>query len=231
MTTQNKQARSDVRNKKIEKSYGSNYLKWKEWNNNTFFGEIGFGNGSFLKFAKEKNWKIYGTEINKNLVKKAIECGYNVTHTDNLLSYKDNTFDLVVAFDVMEHIPQDEVLNFISQVKRTLKKDGFFIARVPNGDSPFGLVNQNGDITHLTTIGSGKIFYFAALSNMEVIFVGEEAQPLIGTSLLFLGHRLIALPIKKILNLITRLIFFPRSNIAFYSLNLTMIYRKSKPSK
>ena len=258
MTTEKKHGQSGVSNKKIEESYGNNYLKWKGWKKNSNFGklkkqdkayysaeirrtkhsfpknskvlEIGFGNGSFLKFAQEKNWEIYGTEINEHLAKEAIECGYNVRHSDNLLSYKDNTFDLVVAFDVMEHIPQDDLPNFISQVKRTLKKDGFFIARFPNGDSPFGLVNQNGDITHLTTIGSGKIYYFAAQSDMEVIFIGGEAQPLIGTSLLYLAHRVISLPIKKVLNLITNLIFFPRSNIAFYSTNLTIVYKK-KPTQ
>jgi SAM-dependent methyltransferase len=132
-----------------------------------------------------------------------------------------------VAFDVLEHIPQNELPNFINEVKRILKNGGFFISRFPNGDSPFGLINQNGDTTHLTTIGSGKAYFFAAQCDMDVVFVGGEAQPLLGTSLLHFAHRLIALPIKKALHLITNLIFFPRSNISFYSTNLTMIYKKS----
>ena len=37
----------------------------------------------------------------------------------------DDQFDLVIAFDVLEHIPQDEIIFFLKQVKRVLKKDEF----------------------------------------------------------------------------------------------------------
>ena len=250
---------SAVDNKDIESSYGNDYLKWKSWGKNSDFGkikktektyftaeikktnhsfpagssvlEIGFGNGSFLTYSKENKWNICGIEINEDLVKTAIGCGFDVRHSDNLMAFDDNSFDLIVAFDVLEHIPQDALSNFVKEVRRILKFNGFFLARFPNGDSPFGLSNQNGDVTHITTIGSGKIYYFAAQSDMEVIYAGGEAQPLLGTSLLHFLHRLIALPIKKMLGIITNLIFFPRSNMAFYSSNLTLIYKKTKPTQ
>ena len=259
MSTSSNKNQSAVDNKDIESSYGNDYLKWKNWGSNSDFGkikktekayfaaelkktnhrfpegssvlEIGFGNGSFLTYSKKNKWKICGIEINENLVKTAIGCGFDVRHSDNLMAFEDDSFDLIVAFDVLEHIPQDTLPNFIKEVRRILKTNGFFIARFPNGDSPFGLSNQNGDVTHITTIGSGKIYYFAAQSDMEVIYSGGEAQPLLGTSLLHFLHRLIALPIKKILGIITNLIFFPRSNISFYSSNLTLIYKKPKSTQ
>lgn len=260
MDTQTKQPQSNVSNQEVQQAYGNNYLKWKGWEEVSNFGklkkqekayfnaeirktkhvfpanskvlDIGFGNGSFLKFAKEKNWDICGTEVNEHLVKIAKECGYDVRHSDNLSAYGDNTFDLIVAFDVLEHIHQNALPTFIDEVKRILKKDAFFIARFPNGDSPFGLSYQNGDITHITTLGSGKIYYFAARCDMEAFFVGGEAQPLIGAGLFRLAYGLIALPIKKVLNLITNIIFYsPRSNISFYSINLILIYKKSKPTQ
>ena len=243
---------------KLGVPFGDDYLKWKTWGdakfgelkktesayfkaeiartNNKFFEkskilEIGFGNGHFLKYASEKDWDVYGTEANEALVKTAQESGFIAIHTDNLSSFHDNTFDLIVAFDVLEHIPQDVLVNFISEIKRILKSDGFFIARFPNGDSPFGLINQNGDVTHITNIGSGKVHYFAATTNMKVVFVGGEAQPLFGISLLNFIHRIIALPVKKIINLFVCVIFFPRGNEAFCSSNLTMILRATKPVK
>jgi SAM-dependent methyltransferase len=255
MNMHQKHKQSNIRNRLIEESYGSNYLKWKGWKQNSSFGkltkqeksyftaeikktkktfsenskvlEIGFGNGSFLKYAKEKNWDIFGTEINEYLVNVALENNFNVRHSDNLLAYREETFDLVVAFSVLEHIAQNDLLAYINEVKRILKKGGVFIARFPNGDSPFGLANQNGDTTHVTTIGSGKVYYFAAQCDLDVVYIGEEAQPLIGTSLIRFVHSLITLPIKKVLNLITNLIFFPRSNISFYSNNLILVYKKS----
>lgn len=239
--------------KSLENSYGNDYLEWKIWGRNDFGSitktesayfsaeisrtnykfqknskilEIGFGNGAFLKYAIENNWDICGTEINEVLVKIAKDAGFNVSHTSNLSGFKSNAFDLVVAFDILEHIPQNDIPNMILEVKRILKDGGIFIARFPNGDSPFGLFNQNGDITHITTIGSGKIFYFAARADMEVSFAGGQAEPLLGVSLLHFIHRMVTLPFKKLVNLLINCIFFPRANIAFCSSNLTMIYRK-----
>jgi len=247
--------KSKVIDKVIEESYGNDYLKWKSWGKDLNFGklkkqeesyysaelrrtkrefssksnilEIGFGNGSFLRYAKDKKWNIFGTEINEHLINAALESSFNVVHSDNLKHFEENFFDLVVAFDVLEHIPQNNLPFFISEVKRILKKDGVFIARFPNGDSPFGLPLQNGDITHITTIGSGKVYSLATQCDMDVVFVGGTAQPLLVKHPFHFIHRLISLPIKKLLHLITNFIFFPRSNIFFFSDNLTLIYKKS----
>lgn len=162
-----------------------------------------------MKYSTNNNWNVSGTELNEQLVLVANKSGYDVEHTDNLSGFSDDTFDLVVAFDVLEHIPEDRIFDFIFEVRRVMKKNGIFIARFPNGDSPFGLKNQNGDSTHVTTIGSGKIEYFAAKTAMEVVFIGVEASPLFGVSMLHFIHRLIASPIKLILNIIINLIFFP----------------------
>lgn len=45
------------------------------------------------------------------------------------ISYPDDFFDLVVAFDVLEHIKDDKLA--INEIHRVLKPDGFFIFTVP----------------------------------------------------------------------------------------------------
>jgi cyclopropane fatty-acyl-phospholipid synthase-like methyltransferase len=67
------------------------------------------------------------------LVEIAKQNGFNVLQTYNLECFAENMFDLVAAFDVLEHIPQDKLLDFLTQIKRILKNDGVFIARFPNG--------------------------------------------------------------------------------------------------
>jgi len=237
--------------KSYESLYGDSYLSWKNWGDSKFGAlkktekayfkaeisrtkhkfqkgnkvlEIGFGNGAFLKYATGMDWDICGTEINHSLVKSAKDNGFSkVTHADNLASFNDDQFDLIVAFDVLEHIPQMLLTNFLLDVKRVLKKDGFFIARFPNGDSPFGLLNQNADITHQTVLGTGKMTYFASKINMKLVFAGGEAQPLIGVNFIHFIHRLVALPVKKLINVFVRLIFFPKTNITFCSSNLIIV--------
>jgi SAM-dependent methyltransferase len=239
----------------IAVAYGDDYLSWKNWGGEKFgklrktdkayYGaeikrirstiernskvlEIGFGNGGFLRFARERGWVVLGTEVNEDLVKAAKEQGYDAFKSEDLSVFDDNKFDLVVAFDVIEHIPQDELSKFFVEVRRILRDKGHFIARVPNGDSPFGLPYQNGDLTHVTTIGSGKAAYFAQKSNMEVVFLGGEAQPIVGTSFVHFVHRIVAVPTKRFINFFVKNIYFPRSNVDFCASNLTLIYRVRK---
>jgi len=237
---------------KIDNSYGKDYLSWKNWGgdfaklNDTdiaYFSaefsrlpltqskhfkvlEIGFGNGRFLEYGRKMTWDVHGTEINEALVSIAKQNGFNVTHAADLSKFNDSTFDLIVAFDVLEHIPQEILPNMILEIKRILRDNGFFIARFPNGDSPLGLHHQNADVTHVTSIGSGKIRYYAAKTNMELFFIGGEAQPLFGGSMLHFIHRIFSLPIKKVTNLFINLVFFPRAHIHFCSSNLIAILKK-----
>jgi|APGre2960657468_1045069.scaffolds.fasta_scaffold93697_1 SAM-dependent methyltransferase len=188
--------------------------------------EIGYGNGSFLRFAYEKKWDVFGIEENTPMVKKATDAGFESIFSGDLSRFEDDSFDLVVAFDVIEHLSNDVLECMSGDIKRILRKGGCFIARFPNGDSPFGLPNQNGDPTHINSIGSGKVHYLANKFDLKVIFIGGEAQPLWGHPLLFV-YRLITLPIKSILMLFTRLIFFsPTSKVDFFSHNLTSILQK-----
>jgi 2-polyprenyl-3-methyl-5-hydroxy-6-metoxy-1,4-benzoquinol methylase len=236
----------------IGTAYGNDYLNWKKWGNDAFgtltksersyFSaeikrlkktlakgasvlEIGFGNGSFLKFARLQEWNVSGTEVNVELVNAAKAAGFNAAHAETLADFPDQSFDLVVAFDVLEHIAQDSIVDFMLDVKRVLKPGGHFIARCPNGDSPFGLVNQNGDITHITAIGRGKARYFATKTDMELVYLGGEAEPILGTDTFNMVHRTIGLPIKTLVNICTSAIIY-QSNVAFCSKNLTLIYKK-----
>jgi SAM-dependent methyltransferase len=239
----------------IGERYGEDYLSWKKWedpefgnlkkhqftyfaaeiaktkrsfNKNSKVLEIGFGNGNFLKFAEKQDWRVVGTEVNERLVQSALSAGYNALHADNLKEFEDNTFDLIVAFDVLEHLAQEEIAMMLSEINRILKNDGCFVARFPNGDSPFGLINQNGDATHITSIGSAKVRYLANQVNMEVVFVGGEALPILRTSFRHFMHRIVAVPIQKLINRIINLIFFPGGNVAFCSLNLVMVFKAVK---
>ena len=235
--------------------YGKAYREWKNWEVSNFgrLGksekcyfdaemkkanidadrkmhvlEIGFGNGSFLTYAKKRRWDIVGTEINKDLVEAARRLDFDSVCADDLSTFTDGTFDLVVAFDVLEHVSQENLLTFLRAVKRILKDGGTFLARFPNGDSPFGLFNQNGDMTHITTIGSGKVKYLASELGVELVFIGAEAQPLITGTVRRTIHGLFSIPIKKIINLFVNLVFFQGGDVAFCSVNLVMIFRTSK---
>jgi len=48
------------------------------------------------------------------------------------LPFKNESFDVVLSFQVIEHIEPKMVLNYLSEIKRVLKRDGVFLISTPN---------------------------------------------------------------------------------------------------
>ena len=238
----------------LRAGYGNEYTEWKDWSAEAFgtlstreeadisaqFNaaktpfppgtlalDIGFGNGRLLGYGAKRHWQMHGTELNEGLVERARKSGFDAVYSEDLSPFPDSSFNLVVAFDVMEHIPQDQILGFLAQVQRVLLDGGVFLARFPNGDSPFGLQIQNGDPTHLTFIGSMRAEYFANKAGMEIVYLGGEKVPL-RAGFPHTAHRLLAIPIRGLMNTFLNLLFCPRDPKAFCSVNLVMILRAHK---
>lgn len=73
----------------------------------------------------------YFLEISPAVVDKFNQKGANaqVSNLQGKLPYPDNFFDLVCAFELLEHIPNDEAL--LSEIKRILKKNGICLLSFP----------------------------------------------------------------------------------------------------
>jgi len=121
--------------------------------------EIGFGSGAFLAWAAKKELNVLGTEVNPNLTAKAVEAGYKVVNADLTEMKKThlNFFDLIIAFDVFEHLSIDDVREHLALTHGLLKVGGKLILRFPNGQSPFGMICQGGDPTHMSVLSISSI--------------------------------------------------------------------------
>lgn len=95
--------------------------------------EIGSGSGSLLDFFYKKGYNIRGVEVNKRLIEKSktIYGKLPVCLVEREgLPFGDNMFDVVISFDVFEHIPDSD--NHLAEVRRVLKEDGFYLLQTPN---------------------------------------------------------------------------------------------------
>jgi len=129
-------------------------------------------------------------------------------------------------FDVLEHIPQDEVVTFFNLLNEHLSDEGSIILRTPNGSSPFGLANQYGDITHCNVVTGEKLNYWTRLSGMYVDFTDGDLYPFIYKhSLKKLPSKIIKRILFKIMERVFRYIFAPQPK-GFLSSNLFAILRK-----
>lgn len=134
--------------------------------------EVGFGNGAFLGYGRNRGWEMTGIELSPELRARAQRAGYRTAPSVDALA-NEAPFDLVVLFDVVEHIEADHVIDFVGKLCALLTADGALLLRVPNGDSPFGGRHQHGDLTHRLAIGEIMLRQIAAACNLRVTAIGE----------------------------------------------------------
>lgn len=103
--------------------------KWIKPAKNSKILNVGCGTGGTLPVL-EKYGKVENIDVSDEAIKFMKESGYKVKKvTDHKLPYKDDSFDVVVAFDVLEHIEKHE--EALAEWTRVLKKDGAILFTVP----------------------------------------------------------------------------------------------------
>ena len=102
--------------------------------------DVGCGAGAVLDGVDNK-WEKYGVEVSKFASEIANE--YGVIFNGDLLSacYDSNSFDLVLVFHVIEHLPNP--LQTLCEIRRILKPGGWLIIGTPDFDS--GCARRFGD--------------------------------------------------------------------------------------
>jgi 2-polyprenyl-3-methyl-5-hydroxy-6-metoxy-1,4-benzoquinol methylase len=193
--------------------------------------DVGFGNGAFLSYARERGWDACGTEVNDGLIKAAKEAGYIAYRASELESLPDNSFDLVVAFDVLEHIPTDELVSFLSVTARKMCSTGTLICKFPNGDSPFGRAFQHGDITHTTILGEAKFRYLARAAGLRVTRLAGDARPNFDWSWRMIASHVVIRALEVTLEPCIKNVMFPGWKFGLFSPNTVAALRRDSPGK
>jgi 2-polyprenyl-3-methyl-5-hydroxy-6-metoxy-1,4-benzoquinol methylase len=129
--------------------------------------DVGFGRGELLDWAKSQGIETHGSEIIPELVERARSRGHGVVQGD-LKQLEAGGFDVITAIDVLEHLTVEQLSALLADVRRLLMPDGVFIARFPNGQSPFSGPYQNGDLTHVRSLTPGAIRQVAGSAGLAL---------------------------------------------------------------
>lgn len=234
-------------------SRDDDYLAWKGWDDISSFGtlargdsqyfarelresvrgrqvhdvlEVGFGNGAFLAYARSQGWRVVGTELLPHLVQAARDAGFESLPAADLDALDGEGFDLIVAFDVFEHIPPDESVEFLATLARKLRTGGAILLRFPNADSWVGNAFQNGDPTHVNAVGVLKLFYYAQAVGLAVRTYRAVSRRGFSTSIVHGVHRLISAPLIAISSAIKKAMYLPGLPVVLSTANVVSVLTK-----
>lgn len=193
--------------------------------------DIGAAAGFFLKVAKDSGWKTYGVEPSKWSVKFANK-NYHVNEIQGVLSemkFKDNFFDVVTMWDVLEHVPDPTA--DLKEVFRILRPGGMLIINYPDFGTP--LAKMAG--SKWWFLLSVHLFYFDKNSIGKIIkkcgFENPEFRPYWQS--LSLGHlaKMLALyskTVSKLAGNIFEMFRLKNFKIKYYASQTNVIVWKPK---
>lgn len=158
--------------------------------------DIGCGFGAYSGQLKKEGRTCVGCDVNLHYLKKAAEQGLPVVHVDSRLPFPDRSFDSVLLFEVLEHVP--DIKNLLGEAFRVARKN--VLITVPNSEHIE--VMKANDVTYGHMLSSDHVHFFDAASfrNLLEYHAGqvtiERSDPIypfwfLSRSLPFYGLRLL----------------------------------------
>ncbi|MCR4333515.1 MAG: class I SAM-dependent methyltransferase [Patescibacteria group bacterium] len=150
--------------------------------------DIGCGYGLFLDACKKTGYEnCEGVEAIDAFAKYADkELGLKNISTgdifDFLESKEDGCFDVVTAFNIVEHVKKDRVQYLLNLIHKKLRRGGMLIMEVPNADSPLGVQVYFSDLTHEFAFSKKlalTLFRIAGFDDIKVKYHPNLRNPLI----------------------------------------------------
>lgn len=169
----------------LEFFYSRRVDRWiKEIGTSKSVLEIGCGAGLMLSSFSKKRWQVLGLERNEQVAAHARDShGINVLSCDISDLRVDEKFDLIVLFNVLEHLM--DPVSTLEECKKRLAHGGRIIISVPDFGSWQSLFGR-GDwlhldvprhITHFTKKGLSAIFSKIGLEIERISCVSYEHDP------------------------------------------------------
>lgn len=141
--------------------------------------DLGCGDGALLFFAKKVGYRdLTGFDISLEQIKRAKSLNIHSVFLNDAIqaisTLQDNSIDVIITFDVIEHLTKNESLFFSKQVYRVLNPQGRWIIHTLNAESPFFGRIRYGDFTHENGFTSHSIKQLLTLSGFKKINCYED---------------------------------------------------------
>lgn len=120
--------------------------KYSDKSNKRILLDIGCSNGTFVNYSFKNGLKSFGIDISKDAIHESKEYKYiktQVCDASGKYPFKNDYFDVITAFDLIEHLKKPEAL--LNNIIKHLKNNGIAYIITPNGKQ-----KADHDITHVS---------------------------------------------------------------------------------
>ncbi|PRD45761.1 hypothetical protein C5748_00980 [Phyllobacterium phragmitis] len=145
--------------------------------------DLGSGRGEWLGLIMEKGWEGIGVDPSAGMANSALEAGIQTVAEDALTFLKkqdDQSFGLVTAFHIVEHLETVYLLDVINEIQRVLIPGGVLIIETPNPENlTVGTWSFYMDPTHVKPIPPLLLQFHVQTSGIEnahVIRLNHDAS-------------------------------------------------------
>ena len=127
--------------------------------------DIGSGRGEWIQKCNAKGLKSIGLEINHKMVNDCKKLNLNIKEGDALSlldEFSEDSFSIVSAFHVIEHMNNENINELLIKSKRILKPNGLLILETPSIDN--FLVSTKSfhiDPTHINPVHPDLLAFIA----------------------------------------------------------------------
>lgn len=136
--------------------------------------DFGFGSGANLVFLAQRGFEVSGVEVSasaveivrQKLLTEELEADLKIIK-DQTIPFADNSFDAVIAWQVLYYNTWDTLKKAAEEIDRVLRPGGLFL----------GTMAAPGDISHASSKSLGDGLYESQVPGQEgaiVLIVGED---------------------------------------------------------
>ena len=139
--------------------------------------DLGCSYGLFLNTCKRCGYSNYeGIDLDNEAVGYASkEMDLKNIFQGDIFNFLDsrphNTYDIITAFNILEHIKKERVVDLLKLIFGKLKPGGRIFIEVPNGDSPIGIHTFYSDLTHEFAYTKSLMMRLLQISGFEDVKV------------------------------------------------------------
>lgn len=136
--------------------------------------DYGCGCGDFIEYVQRKGFQnVEGADINPALAelsRKRTGCDiFQIEDFDALCAEREGQYAFINLKDVLEHIPKDDAIGFLSGIRRMLADGGQVYVSIPQMSGFTSLYTMFNDYTHVTLFTRSSLRYVLESSGFSTL--------------------------------------------------------------